>query len=287
VRLQSVDAINTQGSVVHFELDEEESGFSVSNIEGLDPVAASISSGNFANLDGEQYYSARRQKRNIRITLSLDPDFATADVKTLRDQLYAYFMPKSAITLKFNMFDRFATTVAGQTLSLYTEGRVESFDSALFTKDPQVVISVLCFDPDFVDRDEIVITDLLNNGLVIDYPGTTPTGILLTVAPVYGGEMSYFGFTHVQPDGVYKNLDVTWSVSGSAQHAIEVCSIPGQKRVTEIGPGGSYSQPILYAMNPASDWFFLQPGHNEFQIAYDGDPGATYKMQYTTKYGGL
>jgi hypothetical protein len=288
--LKSLDALNGQGSQLHLSLDDAVSGFSVKEIEGLDPVAATISSGTFAMLDGEQYYSARRQKRNIKITLGLNPDFAVSDVKTLRDQLYSYFMPKSNITLTFNMFDRFAETLDDQNLNLTIDGVVESFDSPLFVQDPQVVISILNFNPDFVDPREILVQGSMTDLPIIDYRGSVSTGILLTVRPLQPNDGSYhttsFGVTHITPDGAYHNLDLTWDLYDYQGQSIQISSVPGDKYAKFSSYEGEFVQSVLYALSTTSVWITLQPGLNRFLFTHGGDPTG-YTIQYTNKYGGL
>src|SRR6187431_1368607 len=90
-----------QGALLTLSLQEVEEGFIISDIDGLDPVKATIVSSAFAKLDGEVFQSARREKRNIILSLDLEPDYSIGSVQSLRNKLYQFFMPKSRVMLRF------------------------------------------------------------------------------------------------------------------------------------------------------------------------------------------
>ena len=117
--LNALKVTNSQGTELDMPLSDNSNGFLIKNIDGLDPVKATLVSSSFANLDGEQYHSARRETRNIVLSLGLDPSWGSASVKDLRDQLYSYFMPKSPLLMNFHMFDKNATNVLEQKLGCY------------------------------------------------------------------------------------------------------------------------------------------------------------------------
>ena len=146
--LNLVEVRNQTGSLLALGLEDISQGVYIKEIDGLDPVKAVLVSSSFANMDGEQYQSARREKRNIVIKLALDPDYAGATVRQLRRRLYNFFMPKTAVKLRF--------WAEGEP-TVDIQGRVESFDSPQFTKEPSATISILCFEPDFYDPNPNVI----------------------------------------------------------------------------------------------------------------------------------
>ena len=59
--LTRVEVRNDHGNLLNLSLQEILGGFIVEEIQGLDPVAATIVSSSFAQLDGEQYQSSRRE----------------------------------------------------------------------------------------------------------------------------------------------------------------------------------------------------------------------------------
>lgn len=299
--LQSLDILNVQGSILHLVLDDSTTGFSVKNIEGLDPVAATISSGTFAGLDGEQFYAAKRQKRNIKITLGLNPNFALADVKTLRDQLYAYFMPKSSVQMSFNLYDRFADTLLEQNLTLNISGIVESFDTVLFSQSPEVSISLLCFNPDFVDPNVIEIAGSTGTNyqdpydIQINYKGTISTGFRIQLFAT--GDTTGADISNLDPSGKMHSVQLTLALAGPPNNTdwVDISSVPGNKYVRLHRYGSTYDEnaegfgvtyQVLYAISAQSAWLELLPGLNQFRINSDG-AALDWKIKYTNKYGGL
>src|SRR5687768_8673183 len=91
--LNKVEARTDLGAMLSLPFDDISSGYLVQSIEGLDPVPANIVSTSFARLDGEQYQSSRREKRNPILRLGLEPDYTTQTVRELRNNLYRWFMP--------------------------------------------------------------------------------------------------------------------------------------------------------------------------------------------------
>lgn len=280
--LSSVKVTNAQGSVLNLPL-EDPTDYVVRNIEGLGPVKATLVSTSFANMDGGQYHSSRRETRNIVLTLGLEPDYAVNSVQSLRDELYNFFMPKTKSTLNFHLFDKFTESILEQTKDLVIEGRIESCEPSIFTKDPAVDISLVCFDPDFVDPtpitfDGVTLTDLTDMSLV--YKGNVDTGVLFTLLVDRPSE----GFTifHRPPDGSLVTIDFTYPLL--TDDVVQICSVRGSKyvRLTRAGIESS----ILYAISPQSGWLELQPGDNSIRV-YAVDTPMHYTIEYMNKYGAL
>lgn len=281
--LKSVKVTNSQGLVLNFPLSDDGSPFLVTKIEGLDPVKATLVSSSFANQDGEQYHSSRREARDIKMEVSLTPDYGQEAVKDLRDQLYAFFMPKSLLTLGFHMFDKFAVSVFLESLDVNILGRVETFESDLFAADPEVTISMRCFNPDFVDPEIVTIegstvSDLTES--VLDYIGTVETGVTFTLN--IDRDISAFTIYHRPPDGTLRTADISYPFL--AGDVVKITSVVGSKgvRLTRAGVESS----ILYAQSPQSNWLELKQGPNNIRVYAEGDP-IPYTIEYTTKYGGL
>lgn len=281
--LNALNVTNSQGLVLSLPLEDDSGGFSVQKIEGLDPVKANLVSTSFANMDGEQYQSSRRTPRNIKITLGLEPDYSTQAVKDLRDQLYNFFMPKTVVDLNFHLFDKFAISVFLQDLDLNIQGRIESFDSDLFVKEPTVDISIMCYAPDFVDLEPVIfdgmtVADLTET--VLSYGGNIETGFLFTISP--DRDLSEFTIFHRPPDQTLRTVDISYPLL--AGDVLQISSVRGSKSVLLTRAGVVSS--LLYAQSPQSDWLELQPGDNNLRVYAEGAP-IPYTIEYTTKYGGL
>lgn len=269
-----IEARTLQGTLLSLPMDDISGGYSVQKITGLDPVKATIVSSPFANSDGEQPQSSRREKRNIVLSLGIETDSITNSVRSLRKGLYDFFKPKSWASLRF--YDDEGLTVS-------IDGQVESFDSDLFSQDPTVDISILNFDPDFQNVSSSTFsgsTVSTSATTVVDYDGDIETGFVFTLNVNRTlGEVTVY---NAGEDGVIRSLDVQASfVSGDV---VKVSTVSGDKYVTLTRLGVTSS--LLYAMSPQSDWIELNPGENHFR-AYATGAAVPYSVAYTERYGGL
>ena len=281
--LTEVEVTNRQGNVLSLPLEDADLGFILENIEGLDPVQATLVSSGFANQDGEQYHSSRREKRNLKMRLGLEPSFTEDTIRTLRNELYKFFMPKTNVSIRFKTFNEFDPNIITQNLAVDIEGRIETFEAPLFVKDPAVDISIICFDPDFKDPDLAVFEGVSTEGLdevTIDYVGTVETGIVF----IFRADRDVDAFTiyHRPPDGTLRMIDFTAPLL--AGDVLTISTSVGEKRVTRTRGGVDSS--LLYAMTPQSNWLELQPGENFLRVYATGLP-VPYEIDYVRKYGGL
>jgi hypothetical protein len=144
--LTRVEVRTRRGTLLNLPLDDVENGLVINEIQGLDPVKATLVSSSFANQDGEQFHSSKREKRNIKLKMGLEPDYVLTTVKALRNRLYDFLMPQSEVTLRFYDDDGSYADIVGT---------VESNDAPVFTKDPGADISIVCFNPDFFDPNPV------------------------------------------------------------------------------------------------------------------------------------
>lgn len=272
--LVKVEVRTRQGTLLSLPLGDDSSGFRVSEIEGLDPVKATLVSSGFAGLDGEQYQSSRRETRNIKIQLELDPDPTTDTVRSLRSRLYNFFMPKSEVSLRFFMEDGLEVDIVGI---------VETCETAMFTAEPAVDISIICFDPDFIDPTLVQQTGMTTADTLprdIDYDGTVNTGIKFVL--LVDRSVSQFTIYHTTPSDEVKTLDFSASLISGDWLLID--TIPGEKQATLIRSGVTSS--VLYAISPQSTWIELEPGLNKIKVEATGT-GIPLTVEHYNRYGGL
>lgn len=265
---------NDQGALLSLPLGDVSSGIVVQNIDGLDPVQATLVSSSFAQLDGEQYHSARRAKRNIKLRFGLEPMYGGGSVRDIRKRLYNFFMPKSSVELTFQMDDG---------LSVNISGRVETCETPMFVREPTIDVSLLCFNPDFYDPVPVQLTgsttDLTTETLVT-YDGSVESGIKFVLN--VNRTLSEFTLYHRPPDGSLRSLD--FAAPLSAGDVLTISTVPGAKGATLLRANTTSS--ILYGISPYSNWIALQPGENHLR-AYAVGAGIPYTIEYTDKYGGL
>lgn len=276
--LYLVEVRNSHGDLLSLPLGDISQGFSVKDIGGLDPVKSSFTSSSFAEVDGEEFESSRRDKRNITMKLGLEADFVTTTVKSLRNRLYAFFMPDTPIELRF--YDDDDSIV-------YINGHVESCEAPLFTDEPEADISVICFDPDFVDTEIVTIsnnTTAVTTGdtgnTLVHYTGSIKTGLIFALD--VNRAVPEFTIYHQPPDDTLRQLD--FAAPLSAGDVLTINTIVGAKGATLTRAGSDSS--LLYGVSPQSSWITLMPGDNYIRAYALGAP-VPFTLQYTNLYGGL
>lgn len=264
--------------------------FRIINIDGLGPVAAEVASDTFASFDGEQVTGSYVGKRNIVLTIGLNPDYSSVDgldtVSKLRQELYRYFMPKQELTLKF--------TMSNITNPCVITGIVETVEPNIFAQDPEIAISILCPMPYFVEDNVVTVTDTALTSLSaqtpmhqINYAGTVPTGfsIMLDVTSGTGGtdNVDFEVISRSFDPGYYYALFRANDVTLTSSVNPTMTSKNGEKNLTSNGTS------ILKAMSSDSKWPNLFPGENYIICRTNlADPTVvTWTLTYSNLYGGL
>lgn len=272
--LNKVEVTNARGNVLPLSLEEDDNPYQVADIEGLEPVKATLVSTSYVSYDGEQFQSAKRGARNIKIKLELDPDFDPKTYSDLRNDLYPFFMPKSKISLRFFMSSGLYVDIAGV---------VESMDITIFDQDPVVDISVMCFEPDFIDGRMITINGTsVNNStnIPIDYPGTVESGTVVTIN--FNRDVDEFTIYNLDEGGKLYQLDFSGEILDGDK--LVISSLAGNKGITLTR--ASVSSSFLYGRSSQSSWIELFEGLNQFRVYAEGDP-IPYILEYVVRYGGL
>lgn len=250
----------------------------VRGIQGLEPVKAEISSTPFATSDGELYQGATVGKRNIVLTLGLNPDWIDQTMATLRQQLYLYFMPKSWVKLRFET--DYLPTVD-------IEGYCESITPNIFSKDPEVQVSIICPKPDFIDTEPAVFTGTVDDGTsdtVINYIGTVPTGFELRVDPA-SGATEYTGPLTVTNDALIPQTFKIDPVTIDALKYFKLSTIKNAKRAQNIAAADGAITNLLAHVQTAV-WPEIQVGENLISV-FANTPGQAWTLAYFNRFGGL
>jgi hypothetical protein len=272
--LSKVEARTMQGELLGLTLQDPAEGIILAEVEGLDPVNATLVSSDYARIAGASFRSARREKRDLVFKFDLESDDLNYSVQDIRRRLYKFFMPQSQVKLRF--YDSSDTSVD-------ISGRVESFETPLFSQEPAVNIGVQCYDPDFIDT--TLITETGNTTFTaletpIDYEGSVPSGINFRLN--VNRSISELTLYQRIPDGTYRTQEfATPMVSGDV---LEINNVPGAKKVSLTSAGTTRS--VLYGVSPRSNWISLEPGRNFFR-AYAEGAAIPYVITYNNRYGGL
>jgi hypothetical protein len=272
--LERVDITNSRGNVLTLMIEEDESPYQVSNIDGLDPVKATLVATSYVGKDGEEFQSAKRGARNIKIELDLDPDFNPKTYTDLRRDLYAWFMTKAKVTLRFYMES-----------GLYVDivGIVEEMSAPRFVEDPEVSISLMCYQPDLVDTRMVTVhgnTVADSTNTAVDYPGSVESGTVLTLN--VNRPMTDFTIYNMDEGGNLSRLDFTGALL--AGDVLVISSLEGSKGITLTR--ASVTSSFLYGRSAQSRWIQFVEGLNQFRVYAIGDP-VPYVLEYLVRYGAL
>lgn len=272
--LERIEVITSRGNTLSLPLDGGDLGYFVLPIEGLDPVKATLVSSSVASSDGEEYQSSRREARNIVFKIGVDTAQLFGSVGALRRKLSSFLMPKSEVTLRFYSDDMPMVEIVA---------RVESFDFPIFVQDPEATVSVMCYEPDFVDKTVVTVAGTSTNAPAegaIEYVGSVETGFVFRINIPYA--TSQFTISHRSSDNSVGSFEFAETLL--AGDVVEISTVSGDKYVDLIRNNARSS--ILWAMSPFSNWINLFPETNYISVVAQG-AGLPYTIAYTTRYGGL
>lgn len=251
----------------------------IRNIDGLDPVKASVNTSPYGSTDGAALTGTSVVSRNIVLTLHPNPDWDNWTHAELRRLIYSYFMPKSKIRLVFT---------DDEIAPVEIQGYVEEASVNNFSPDPEFKVSVICPDPYFVSVDPIVVTgqSVREGGTTtpIVYNGNVPTGIYVKVLHSIVPEPLLIGIQIGDPDMSYFTVDVDALIS--ATQYFEMSSVPMQKYVEFVDLDSGIITNLLSEVGEGSSWPMSLPGTNQFSVITD-DGTQDWELRYYERYGGL
>lgn len=247
------------------------------NIDGLDPVKASVSTTPYGAVDGASHTGSSVLTRNIVLTLHPNPDWDTWTYESLRRLLYSYFIPKKDTRLVF---------ISDDLIPVEISGIVESCEVNMFSKDPELLVSIICPDPYFTSVDPMVITGQTSReGVeprIVEYNGTVESGIYARITWVADPAPTLIEIRFGDPEISH----FTEPGTVSEQMYWELSSIPMRKFVQNVNLGSGVINNLLSKVIPGSSWPTLQPGENELYVITDKGE-QDYELSYFERFGGL
>ncbi len=257
----------------------------IRDISGLEPVKAEITTTSFIQ-DGVLFQSSRLGMRNLVLILGLNPNWIDQTMSTLRRMLYTYFLPKAWCKFRFYSDDMPTVEI---------EGFIETFEPNIFSQDPEIQISVLCPQPDFVGIDRVTYTgvDIPAATLVLDYKGTVETGFEMNFDLIASPEVQNEAFQTSQPGTIWNRFD-TRLVNANSDFYLHVSTVKSGKKTEYVrrSDGFIINQISNKVTNPVigSVWPLIKPGKNTLQVTRFGSTQMTPKawtMWFYNRYGGL
>lgn len=286
--ITTIECTNPLGNTATLSLDPTLSPYVVKDVDGLGPVAANIATTNYVTKDGSIFQNARSGNRNIVIRLGLNPDYSTTQdpYGELRRDLYPVLYPKSEIKLVIDSTHMETVEISGW---------VESFEPAIFSKDPDVLISIICPDPYFVSQVDTVDTRVGPGNLVIDNPGNVETGITLLVdvfttpsSPLEIKRLGAIPMSMYYRGGMYAQGSPLslWFNTRQGQKSAKM-GFPG----TENPQYSDILEPFTgnEVLGNVENWITVLPGQNTFQLVDANFVGYTlhFSTAFRAKYLGL
>lgn len=142
----------------------QNSPFTISEIEGLNPPEATINTSEVALIDGAKYNSAKLNMRSINVAFAIEYQAAKN-----RIEVFKVLKSKQYMKLYYN----------GQYRQVFIEGYIQSIDISYFEMKQIVTCAILCPSPYFKEA-QIIVDELLNIISAFHFPfASTATPELL------------------------------------------------------------------------------------------------------------
>lgn len=262
--ITSIECITPLGDTVTLALDASISPYVVKNIDGLGPVGANIARANYVTKDGSIFQNSRAFERNIVITLSMEASYATTTdpYGELRRALYPVLYPQSEVKLVIESTELETVEITGW---------VESFEPTIFTKDPDMVISIICPDPFFKSQVNTVGSRVGSGQFTVENPGNVASGFTLMIdrfttpqIPLHFRRLSPKAESMYYRGGMYSqgNPVTLWFDTRQGQKAAKFGWPVGEN--TYFDPFAPFDGTEVLGF--VDNWLTVLPGTNVFEL---------------------
>lgn len=281
--LTEVKAYSSWHSAPTLLLDEdgraENDLLQVRNIDGLDPVTATANTIPLGAIDGVSYIGGNVPARNIVLTIGFNPDWDGWTYRSLRALVYGYFMPKRPSRLVFYSDDMIPVEISGI---------VESVTVNQFSKDPELIVSIICPDPYFTALEPTIVNGQSvrpdGDSESIEYNGSVGTGMTVKVSHVSGDEPTYIGIRIGDPIVTYFTVET----NVDADNFFEMSSVPMRKYVQNINIVDGVITNLLSKaeLEEGASWPVFYPTEEIFAVITDQGI-QDWELTYYERFGGL
>lgn len=245
----------------------------IRDINGLEPVKATVNTTPFGSIDGADHAGSTIAGRNIVLTVATNPDWNIWTHESLRRLVYAYFIPKRLTRLVFE---------SDELIPLEIYGIVESVTPNMFSKDPEIIVSIICPDPHFTALEPVIVTGVSGVEEIIDYNGDVEAGIYIKVLSSGAPDPSAIAIQVGEEGASYFSV----AAGVSASMYFELSSVPRKKFVQNVDTGSGVITSRLSMVSEGFIWPTLQPGENEFSV-FTNAGTQDWELTYYERYGGL
>jgi hypothetical protein len=265
------------------QLSQNENKWQLTSVTGLNQPTANIVTSVIPTFDGSRFNSSRLENRNIVITLAIK-----GNVETNRMLLNSVIFSKRYIKVYYQ----------NNTLDVYIEGYVESFEYNVFENGVMAQISIICNNPYWIDTNTnmslltpiidlfefpfsipekgIAFGEIIENITnIVQNNGSATTGAIITITTDY---------TVLNPSITNKTTGQTMLIntelSGNSQ--IVISTIKGKKSIYQDGVN------IINDLDSSSEWIEIVAGDNFFTLSADyGIEHMRASVSFQNLYGGV
>lgn len=261
-------------------VNAENSQIQILAIDGLGPVKADISSVPYTTRSGEYPTDKSVGKRNIILTIRFNPKYNLgATITTLRQTMYRYFRPTDSVKLTFS---------SDEMADVYISGTVESMEVDQFSEEPQLDISVLCFEPNFISVTPGNFTGIAQPGdqtVDVVNNGTEDVGFVLELRAT-AAVPSWTGNILIQGDAPNSPSMTLADITLDSTYKYFISTVDGDKYVRQLNISTGVYSSRLYKLTTADVWAKLHQLTNKVKVkATPGGP--EFVGSYRHEYGAL
>jgi hypothetical protein len=249
VDLVSIFDGSTINSLTFTNVDSSE--YIIKNIDGLGPVASTLSTYTTAFDPGEGVLTSQDGPRNIVLTIGFKPNYASNHtVSSLRQALARLMRPSQYLFLKFT----------DDVLGVRTiNGYVETHEPTIFASEPTVQISIICNNPYFTGT--------------AGYTTYTPTLPLVKAAsPNTQYAVVTINCTSEVPVGFIMNAKFNTAIASPSFYLTQ--NLGGQSGPTMFGQNG-----VAIASGDTWEWSSIKGQRHLFNIAASAQNSQLYYLQ--------
>lgn len=265
------------------QLSQNENKWQLTSVTGLNQPPANIATSIIPNFDGARFNSSRLEPRNIVITMAIK-----GNVETNRMLLNSVIFSKRYIKVYYQ----------NNTLNVYLEGYVESFEYDVFEQGVMAQISIICPDPFWrdVETNTSVLTPIIN---LFEFPFAIPEEgipfgeIIANITNIIqnNGSANTGAIITINSDYTVLNPSITNTTTGQTMlineeltnnSQIIISTIRGKKSIYMDGIN------IINKLDGSSEWIELVPGDNSFSLAANyGLDHMRVSVAFQNLYGGV
>jgi hypothetical protein len=269
------------------QLSQNEDKWKLLSVTGLNQPPANIITSVVPGFDGARFNSSRLEARNIVITLAI-VDHTETNRMILNSVIYS----KRYIKVYYK----------NNSLDVYIEGYVESFEYDVFEQGIKAQISIICTNPYWIDKNSnmAILTpsvDLFEfpfsipeegiplGGLTRDFSnavinnGTVETGAVITIT-------SNYSTTNPIITNMATHQTMKLNTTLMAGDQIIISTLRSKKFIKKYSNGQMYN--IINDLDASSSWINIRPGENTFILQADhGSQFMQASVAVQNLYGGV